>query len=170
MGKRSHFKRRAQDDYQTIDARAVAALLPYIGGIRRFAEPCCGDHALVRQLCGYGLTPALVRDIRFGDDALKITDWQNADAIITNPPWTRRLLHPLIAHFIGSGLPTWLLFDADWAHNKHAAPLLPYCTDIVAVGRLIWIPGTTMTGKDNCCWYRFRKDGSGRGPLFHGRR
>ena len=54
--------------------------------------------------------------------------------------------------------PTWLLFDADWAHTKQARPYLKYCDKIVSVGRVKWIPDSKMTGKDNCAWYLFLKD------------
>ena len=38
--------------------------------------------------------------------------------------------------------PTWLLFDADWAHTKQAAPYLRHCSHIVSVGRVHWMAGT----------------------------
>ena len=54
---------------------------------------------------------------------------------------------------------TWFLFDADWMHTKQAKGLLQkYITDIVSVGRLKWIPDSTMSGKDNCAWYRISVD------------
>lgn len=55
-------------------------------------------------------------------------------------------------------LPTWLLFDADWAHTKQASEYLKYCSKIVSIGRVKWIPDSKMTGKDNCAWYLFNKD------------
>ena len=42
---------------------------------------------------------------------------------------------------------------------------MPACTDIVAVGRLRWIEGTTMSGKQNFAWYRFDARHSGRSDL-----
>ena len=32
------------------------------------------------------------------------------------------------------------------------------CEKIVSVGRVKWIPGSKMTGKDNCCWYLFDRE------------
>jgi hypothetical protein len=170
MGKRSDFARRDADAYHTIDRRAVQALQPHLNGTRAFAEPCAGDGDLVRGLESIGLRCVYASDIESGADALQLDRMalREADAIITNPPWTRRLLHPLIMH-LQSIRPTWLLFDSDWAQNRHAAPYLATCSDIVAVGRLLWIPGTTMTGKDNVSWYRFWH--KHHGPTrFHGRR
>ena len=40
------------------------------------------------------------------------------------------------------------------------------CSDILPIGRQIWIPGTTMHGKDNAAWYRFDAR-HGAGPIFH---
>lgn len=77
-----------------------------------------------------------------------------ADYIITNPPWDRTILHPMINHFAHQG-PTWLLFDADWMHTRQSAPFTPYLRKIVSVGRVKWIPDSPFTGKDNCCWYLF---------------
>lgn len=51
--------------------------------------------------------------------------------------------------------PTWLLFDAAWAHTVQAAPFLKNCSKIVAVGRLKWFPGSKSVGKEDCSWYHF---------------
>jgi hypothetical protein len=167
MGRRSDFPRRPHDDYQTIDPKAVAVLLPYLSGIRTFAEPCCGDGHLMQALVDLGLHCTYASDIRvYGTDALEVTDFGEPDAIITNPPWTRELLHPMIEHF-QKFAPTWLLFDSDWAYNTQAAPYLERCSDIVAVGRLKWFNDTT--GKDNASWYRFWHGHLGL-PRFHGRK
>jgi len=168
MGKRSDFPRIHKDAYQTIDPRAVVALLPYLDGIETFAEPCCGEGYLVRALVRAGLYCDWRSDIREGFDALSLDaiHVNCTDAIITNPPWSRPILHEMIRHFQKLA-PTWLLFDADWAHTKQSAPFLAQCSHIVSVGRLIWIPDTKMTGKDNCAWYRFdarHQDG----PRFYG--
>ena len=167
MGKRSDFARRRSDAYHTFDQRAVQALKPYLYGIKTFAEPCAGDSDLIKGLKSIGLRCVLASDIATGVDALTISDFNGADAIITNPPWTRVLLHPLILHF-QKHKPTWLLFDADWAFNKRSALYLEHCSHIVAVGRLKWIEGTTQTGKDNVAWYCFWHKHTA-GPRFHGR-
>ena len=56
MGKRSSFERRDNDFYPT-PAAAVGPLVPHLRRehIRAFAEPCCGDGALIRHLESYGL-------------------------------------------------------------------------------------------------------------------
>jgi hypothetical protein len=167
MGKRSDFTRRKADAYHTIDFRAAKALQPFIEDIDVYAEPCVGNFDLVKQLAKIGKRVDYVGDIEMGLDAFDVRKWGGARAIITNPPWTRKLLHPLIMHFMHQ-LPTWLLFDSDWAYNKSSAPYLPYCSDIVAVGRLRWIEGTTQTGKDNVSWYRFWHNHYGP-TRFHGR-
>lgn len=158
MGKRSDFERRPQDAYLTFDQRAYPPLLPFLSGVRTFAEPCAGQRHMVRRLEAHGLTCVYQGDIADGRarDALKQTrrSMKDPDVIVSNPPWTRRLLHMLISRFRKIA-PTWLLFDADWAFNANAAPFLAHCSHIVAVGRLRWIEGTTKQGKDNCAWYRF---------------
>jgi hypothetical protein len=168
MGKRSDFPRRPMDDYATPYA-AVVPLLPYLDGVRTFAEPCCGDGDLYRHLTACGIDCVLAFDlVRHGVDALVLNaqQFRNADAIITNPPWTRELLHPLISHFMRIK-PTWLLFDADWMHTRQAAAFLGHCSHIVSVGRVKWIQDSPFTGKDNAAWYRFERHHS-TGPRFCG--
>jgi len=67
-------------------------LVPYLRGIGTFAEPCAGDGALVRYLEGVGLRCAYAGDIATGQDALARDSYGAADAIITNPPYTREEL------------------------------------------------------------------------------
>lgn len=153
------------DDYQTTDPRAVRTLVPYLRGVDYFAEPCCGDGRLVAALVAADRFCVYQGDIKTGEDALSITDYGDADAIITNPPWTRAILHPMILHFQQIA-PTWLLFDADWCHTKQAIPFLDQCSHIVSVGRLCWFPETKQTGKDNCAWHRFHAQHTG-GPKFY---
>jgi hypothetical protein len=164
MGKRSNFERIERDFYRT-PAAAVPPLTPHLRGVRSFAEPCCGDGALVRHLESFGLRCAYAGDIATGQDALTLNTYGDADAVITNPPYTRPLMHALIGHFARI-LPTWLLLETDWASTKQAAPFMPMCTDIVSVGRLRWIEGTTMSGMQNFAWYRFEARHSA-GPIFY---
>ena len=127
MGKRSSFERSPRDFYRTPEA-AVPPLIPFLRGVRRFAEPCCGDGALVRHLESFGLRCVYAGDIATGQDALALDHYGTADAIITNPPYTRDLMHRLIAHFQHIA-PTWLLIDYDWAATRQAAPFMPHCSD-----------------------------------------
>ena len=165
MGKRSsNFERIPRDFYRT-PFNAVPPLIPHLRGIRTFAEPCAGDGALVRHLESFGLRCTYAGDIATRQDALARDTYGNADAIITNPPYTRELMHALIEH-LQRIAPTWLLLEADWAYTKQAAPFMPSCSDVVAIGRLRWIEGTTMSSYENFAWYRF--DARHRaGPIFH---
>jgi hypothetical protein len=90
-----------------------------------------------------------------------------AHCFITNPPWDRSVLHPLIVH-LSDRAPTWLLFDADWAHTRQAAPYLNRLRKIVSVGRVKWIPDSPFTGKDNCAWHLFDRPAA-EPAVFYGR-
>ena len=168
MGKRSNFQRRPMDAYATPLA-AVLLIVPFLKaeGIHRFAEPCCGDGDLVRHLESLGFECVHASDLQQGIDALSLNSFRNADAIVTNPPWSRGLLHLLIEHFMRI-LPTWLLFDSDWAHTRQSAKLIRHCSKIVPIGRVRWIPDSPFTGKDNAAWYRFDAQHM-HGPQFIGR-
>ena len=160
MGKRSDFKRRPMDYYATPE-EAVLPLLPWLPRQTRFCEPCAGEGHLIRHLekqghqcaSAFDLNPESVypeQDATF----LMSADLAGANMIITNPPWSRPILHALIDRFVCLA-PTWLLFDADWAFTKQSIPYMDYCQMIVAVGRVKWIEGSKNTGKDNCAWYNF---------------
>jgi hypothetical protein len=176
MGKRSDFPKIPKDFYRTIDPKAVEPLLPFLVPGSTYAEPCFGVGDLAWLLNDH-LTYVWASDINDSGqerlvvkDALTLTadDLQYSDMIITNPPWSRPILHKMIEHF-AELKPTWLLFDADWMHTRQSATLLDrYCQSIVSVGRVRWIPGTTMSGKDNCAWYLFHKDKFG-DTNFYGR-
>lgn len=174
MGKRSDFERVPRDFYPT-PLEAVMPLLPHLSYGDSFIEPCAGDGALVKHLEAFGMSCKHASDIDpradwiekedFFDDELWVHS--SMDFIITNPPWTRKILHPMITAFSNQA-PTWLLFDADWMHTRQSAPFMPRLRKVVSVGRVKWIPDSKMTGKDNCCWYLFDKP-SNEPTVFVGR-
>lgn len=173
MSKRTsgRFKRRKQDAYDTPPG-PIEILAPHLNGIQRYIEPCAGKGNLIDSLRQHGFTCAFAGDLtpRRGDvyrhDARqdRLARGIRADAIITNPPWTREILHLLIMRW-SCILPTWLLFDADWSYTKQSARYMDRCSDIVAVGRVSWMQNGT-SGLDNCAWYRFHDQHVG-GPKFH---
>jgi hypothetical protein len=174
MGKRSNFARVPQEKYRTPRA-AVVPLLRHLEPGTWFAEPCAGDGCLVSHLVRAGHHCPYAADLSPDDPGVARRDALDGylasqadvyDVIITNPPWRRDQLHPMIAAFTAI-CPTWLLFDADWMHTAQAAPFLPMCAKIVTVGRVKWIPGSRDIGKDNCCWYLFDAEHS-TGPQFCG--
>lgn len=166
MGKRSNFERIEKDYYRTIDVNAVLALKPHLPESFSFCEPCAGDGSLIDMIidqaggwCSHAYDIEPKCDFVMQGNALDIKNIQ-PDFIITNPPWSRPILHKLI-EYLPTLAPTWLLFDADWMHTKQSAPYMAKCVKIVSVGRLKWIPDTTMSGKDNCAWYLFDANHSG---------
>lgn len=179
MGKRSDFPRIGKDKYNT-PSRAVWPLLPHLKSGSTYAEPCAGRGDLIRHLSEDGFQCRFASDIaphnRFSPMLIeklpfhKVTAHmvRDCDRIVTNPPWTREILHPLIEHFIQLK-PTWLLFDADWPYTTQSQPYLRWCHKIVAVGRVKWIPGSDATGKDNVAWFFFKNIPNNGGPTFYGR-
>lgn len=171
MGKRSSFERVERDFYPT-PRLAVLPLLPHLKPATRFCEPCAGDGALLDVLQSEGHICTRARDIEPRRDDIEQKDalttlTGNIDCFITNPPWDRSILHPLIT-FLSGQHPTWLLFDADWIHTRQSAPYINRLRKIVSVGRVKWIPDSTMTGKDNCAWHLFDTPGTNP-PAFYGR-
>jgi ribosomal protein L13E len=148
MGKRSRSKfTRSEKDFYPTPRKAVPTLLPWLKRerIRTFAEPCAGRGHLMRALeehglqCRYAGDIAASRDelrledapgldyygeIAYGQDALALDSYGEIDAIITNPPFVKPLMHELIVHFPAIA-PTWLLLEWDWSANEHAGPSCP---------------------------------------------
>lgn len=175
MGKRSDFERNERDYYQT-PIKAVEPLITHLPDTFTYAEPCAGDGRLVQniaKLTNNGGVATFMCDIEPQEDWIMVGDALEAvipetvDYIITNPPWDRKLLHPLIERFAAIK-PTWLLFDADWMHTMQSIPYMPWCSKIVSVGRVKWIEGSTSVGKDNAAWYLFDANHIGE-TEFYGR-
>ena len=163
MGKRSNFTRVERDYYPTPKA-AVEPLIDHLPmGVFSYAEPCAGDGRLIRHI--HELTEGHASCTFASDIEPRNPDIIQAEALslyfedppmycITNPPWDRKILHPLIEQF-ALQMPTWLLFDADWMHTKQSARYMHMCKKVVSIGRVKWIEDSKSVGKDNCCWYLF---------------
>ena len=159
MGKRSDFERVERDFYPT-PIEAVIPLVPHLPDKGLFAEPCAGDGRLIRHieeltgLLGYWMTDVEPMADFVGDGDATTDKIVGCDVCITNPPWNRKILHPIIEN-LSTQMPTWLLFDADWIHTKQSIPYLTKLKKVVSIGRVKWIEGSKSVGKDNCCWYLF---------------
>lgn len=172
MSKRSaNFDRQPRDLYPT-PYRATKPLLPFLPEGIKYCEPCAGAGDLVKHLMGtaecvaaYDIEPLAGWIERHDAVFLNKADLKGAQLIITNPPWERTVLHQIIGNcsFLA---PTWLLFDADWAHTRQAADYMKICHDIVSVGRVKWFEDSDMTGKDNACWYFFDQHAPYAGTRF----
>lgn len=175
MGKRSEFDRKDKDFYET-PLSAIMPLLEVIKEGSSYIEPCAGNGAFIYQVDFSLLSCCAAYDAYASDYNLEesstadATTYQypdDAEFFITNPPWTRSILHPIIDNLAGQK-PTWLLFDADWMHTKQSAEYMKYCVKVVSVGCVKWFPETNQTGKDNVCWYLFDKNFNGQ-TTFYGR-
>jgi hypothetical protein len=160
MGKRSTFPRFPQDAYDT-PFEAAAPLLPHLTPGTRFVEPCVGRGHLLGHL--KRAEHVLVGAYDLPDDARakRYTEAQPGVVFITNPPWSRDVLHPIIVN-LSDQLPAWLLIDFDWLATQQSAPFLPRLCVIVVIGRVRWIPDSPYDGKDNATWCLFdrpRADG-----------
>lgn len=153
MGKRSSIYERRERDFYPTPPEAVVPLAGYLQSNSHYIEPCAGDGALIRALNHYGHHCVAQYDLPV-DVRTTQYDTQGVHCFITNPPWNRQILHPTIDN-LRRQLPTWLLFDADWAHTVQAKEYIKYCMMIISVGRVKWIAESKHTGKDNAAWYLF---------------
>lgn len=165
MSKRSNFDKVPKDFYPTTDPKVlVKPFLDKIEG-KTYAEPCYGHGDLEGLLLPY----AKLRykcDVRATNVACKVQDamtltkeqLKDCDLIVTNPPFTRSVLLPMIDHFV-SLKPTWLLLPADYMHNAYFGPYMERCTRVVTIGRVCWFQkeGKRVASTDNFCWYFWPK-------------
>ena len=160
MGKRSTFPRVPQDAHST-PAEAVAPLLPHLEPGSRFFEPCAGEGRLIEHLVNAGHICVGRCDLPTDARTWRYLSIESGIVFITNPPWRRDVLHPIILN-LSDQAPTWLLIDAGWVHTRQSELYLPRLRIIVSVGRVKWIKDSPFTGKDDCAWHLFdlpRPDG-----------
>jgi len=177
MSKRSNFERRERDFYPT-PFEAVPSLARHLTPGTSFEEPCAGNGALIDHLENLGFLCQFSSDIEpqrsdiFKFNVMDHADTE-ADCFITNPPWPMpsQKGEPVISLIIHLSdiAPTWLLLPADFKHNLYFSKVENRCRKIQSIGRVKWIPGSTMSGKDNCAWYLFDKP-SQKQAQFFGRR
>lgn len=177
MGKRSSFDRKDKDFYETPE-NAVSPLIPHLSKKSSFIDPCSGNGVIGEHLRSLGCNVSAWRNydispMDYSDCNSTYADARTEDygdiykMFLTNPPWSRDALHPIINN-LASQNPTWLLFDADWMHTKQSAEYMKYCVKVVSIGRVKWFPDSKSVGKDNCCWYLFDKNFTGQ-TTFYGR-
>ena len=164
--------RSKRDFYQT-PPDAVMPLVDHLGWPCTYVEPCAGNGALIDALAYHDYDCEAAFDIDPKSEYISKMDARginllSGQTVITNPPWSRPILHELINTF-SSQCETWLLFDADWMHTKQAAPYLKYCHTIISVGRCKWIPGSKHVGFDNAAWYLFDQQAEYNGTMFFGK-
>lgn len=170
MGKRDpeKFEKKPRDFYATIDPAAVEALVPHLQPNRFFIEPCAGAGDLAIALAVRGFHCAAMYDIEPQGEGVVQRSCLNigekeawfADYFITNPPFTWKVLQPILDHLIHF-LPTWLLLPADYMHNVRMGPYMKRCEKVVSIGRLYW-EDNRVKGVDNYCWYHFNKKYDGK--------
>jgi len=168
MGKRTSYPRKNRDYYPTPE-EAVGPLLSHLDPRTLFDEPCVGGGHLVRYLEEAGHLCVSASDLASGQDAMEIQSTV-AHCFITNPPWSWPTVSKLISH-LSDMAPTWLLLNADVAHNKRMAVHMARCVKFVSVGRCSWM-GNKVKGYENAAWFLFdaRKLSSCKRPIeFHPR-
>lgn len=157
MGKWDHYSKfeKREQDYWPTPQSAMIPLLPFIKSVRSFAEPCVGEGHIVHWLETDKRKATFISDLELDARSHKYPT-HLFEMFITNPPWSRPIMHEIIEN-LRLQKTTWLLIDSDWMHTKQAQEHLQYCRAIVSIGRVQWVPDSPSTGTRNCCWYEFTK-------------
>lgn len=87
-------------------------------------------------------------------DAREINLYQlnYAEVVITNPPYSKWMLHPIIDNLVQIA-PTWMLLSSDFMHRRASAPYMKRCEKVVSAGQIRWFGDST--GRYTSCWYLF---------------
>ena len=176
MSKRSNFDKVPKEFYPTTDPKAVPTkLAEFIRG-KTYAEPCYGNGDLEDLLMDVA-TCEWRSDIRETVGSSKVMDAlclskediARCQLIVTNPPFSKDVLLPLLDHFI-SLKPTWLLLPAGYMNNIYFGPYMKRCSRVVSIGRLKWIKDSKHTSTDDFCWYFWPKGSTeDMRTIFYGR-
>jgi hypothetical protein len=163
MSKRTSMDKIPKDFYPTTDPNALTADFRRLIAGKSYGEPCCGNGDLINLIgdlsyCEWA-SDSEVRPKGVQQDAMDLTegDLRMCDLIITNPPFTRKVLLPMIDHLI-SLKPTWLLLPADMMHNKYFGSYMDKCCIVASIGRLKWFVDSPHTSTDNFAWYYWTKN------------
>jgi hypothetical protein len=136
-------------------------LVPYLAPDRPVTEPCAGAYRLAARLEHHGVEVAEAFDIVPRDPRVEV-----GDAIvriprhvaITNPPFQRDLLVPILTAATRRPKGAWFLLPSDALMNKWFAPVVQHVHQIVPIGRVRWIEGSASVGYENYAWVRFGPD------------
>lgn len=163
VGKRSEFERAPRDFYPT-PLEAVQPLVKHLHRGVFFCEPCAGDGRLVAHI--EKLVPDAVCVLAMDEDPkadfilkgdstlLSSEETDYCDYIITNPPYTWKVLSTMLDRWIPL-CKTVLLLPADYMHNQRFQKYMRHCELVQSVRRVKWIEESTMSGKENYAWYFF---------------
>jgi hypothetical protein len=154
----SGYERKANDLYET-PAWVTRALIPHIRrDIRLIWEPACGSGKMVRELCD-GLDCLVYgSDISGKHPVDFLQSCDNAEAIITNPPYG------LADEFIQRGLTATardqgmvaMLLRTDFDHaqtRQHLFQSKQFAKKLVLLRRIRWFENTTGSPSYNHAWF-----------------
>ena len=168
MGKRSPGHDARPRDFWPTPPEGIRPLLRLSDEVqpsKRFIEPCAGDGALVSGLEMNGWTCELALDLEpqvpgiLKHDASMLSRREELRGIddpliVTNPPWARKLIEPLLDDWFTFAHQIWLLHPLDWLANQWMGRFNRHIDMIVPIGRVSWLQNG-QAGKENSTWVRY---------------
>jgi hypothetical protein len=174
MSRRSSGFVRMERDFYPTPAETAAHLLPWLAPRTVFIEPCAGDLTLVDMLEAAGHRCVRAIDVMpRGRDLWRMEKADGAsvgagpEVLITNPPFAKGMLLPLLDAWLAAERRVWLLLPISVLCNLYFARYCPYIWRVVPAGRPKWIPDSKWSAKDDVAWVSFRPVVNG---VFAGRR
>lgn len=159
----SGYPRLPNEDYATVEACPVAALVRCVSDMRVVWDPCPGEGELLTTLRRHG-----IQAVGTEHDFLTITEAPVDDAeIATNPPYGSRGRGEQAVAFIEHALAlpvrrVSMLLPADFDSAISRQHLFRHRTNfsmkIVLLGRIRWIPNSTGSPSTNHAWYLWDRE------------
>jgi hypothetical protein len=120
------------------------------------SEVCAGAYRLADRLQFHGLTIGEAFDIAPRDPRVEVGDATvrvPRHLAITNPPFQRDLLMPILTAACRWPKGGWFLLPSDVLINRWFSPFAPHIVQVLPIGRVSWF-GNGRNGYENYCWVK----------------
>ena len=164
MAKRDRAKfERAEKDFYATPIEPVRPLLHHLPPRCRFIEPCGGAGDLIRHLEAHGHDCVVSvdpepRSPRVTVGTAETVDTGAAEISITNPPFRKGMIVPILRAAMGWSIASWWLLPSDMLINQYFAPFAPHIVQVVPIGRIVWFDRgadeKTHPSTENFCWVK----------------
>lgn len=151
--------------YPTLPS-TIEPLLPLLPKRTRFIEPCAGDYSLAGYLEQHGHECVFASDLEPRHEEVCVRDAGKhdfrsiqADMVITNFPYRKQLLKPILENLIPQ-IDIWMVIYSSWLDTLWAAKFMEHAAIELPIGRARWPLGVEVTdpggaGKRDFSWVLF---------------
>lgn len=163
---------RDSDFWETPAEAFCREFIDLLPSTLRYGEPCFGKGKLALHLTKasrlankhivcchasdlYVEAEPELRSVKLDARTLTTDDLEEPiDLWITNAPWRRGHLFPIIDNLVKIA-PVWMILPGEFYHRRNASACMSRCSDVVSTGCVNWIPGKSGNARTAYAWYKF---------------